>query len=105
MLAAIVGGLLCIAVAVQLWRVVRIHSRQTRLAMIGVVVTLVYVFVRMVSIHSIDRIIGIRCGGVTLNAVLELTGVTLTAVGAWRGRVVPSRRKWARDSIHERAGS
>lgn len=53
-----------------------------RLAFLGIVVTVVFVLVRAVGFHDMDRFIGTRVLGLRMNWILELTGIALVLAAA-----------------------
>jgi hypothetical protein len=53
-----------------------------RLAFLGIMATVVFVLVRAVGFHDMDRFIGTRVLGLRMNWVLELTGIALVLAAA-----------------------
>ncbi|RYD47622.1 MAG: hypothetical protein EOP83_27750 [Verrucomicrobiaceae bacterium] len=53
----------------------------------GLVFLLTFIVIRAISIHHVDAFLKTsRAGGVKMNWVLELTGIGLVALAAWRER-------------------
>ncbi|MDX8349213.1 isopropylmalate isomerase [Cognatiyoonia sp. IB215446] len=73
--AALVAGL-------TLAWVMRRQMPQIWLALLGLCLLLGFVAVRAAGFHHMDRLIGFEIGGIRLNWLLELGGITLIAVNA-----------------------
>ena len=84
--AAFIGALTMLSiVGLAILRImVRKNLRQTSLAWIGAVFLTCFVLIRAASFHQVDQMIGLRVGGLKLNWVLELGGITCIGLGAWR---------------------
>ena len=86
------------ALAVVLWLARRVLRRMA-LALVGVLFLVCFVAVRLVSLHSVDRMLGTRFAGAKLNWILELAGIACVGLCAWwhlcrggrRRRRVPTR--------------
>ena len=79
-IGVLTGG--AVSLAVVLWLARRVLSRMA-LALVGVLFLVCFVAVRLVSLHSIDRMLGTRLGGAKLNWVLELGGIACVGLCAW----------------------
>ena len=53
-----------------------------RLLVIGLVFIVVFVLVRATSFHMMDTLIGSSLGGIQMNWLLELGGITIVAIGS-----------------------
>lgn len=90
-----------------LWWLVRGHLRDFRLALGGMVVLLGFIIVRATSFHDMDAFIHQGVGGVEMNWILELGGITLVAVAAGRRlrqAGAPLWRGWPPAGPGERGG-
>jgi len=76
------GGLAGIGAA---YWVVRGTLREHLMAVIGMGFLLSFVFIRAASFHHVDRLIRMGFGGVKMNHVFEIGGITCVAVAAWNG--------------------
>jgi hypothetical protein len=76
-----VAGLLGIAGMVHL---ARGQFRRLRLALIGAVFLIAFVGIRATSFHLVDKVLSHQVSVVRMNAILELGGIALVAVGAAR---------------------
>jgi hypothetical protein len=95
------------AAVAALWWFVRGHLRDFRLAIGGMVVLLAFVVVRATSFHDMDAFIRTSVGGLEMNWVLELGGITLVAVAAarrLRRSGTPLWRGWPGDGPGEGGG-
>lgn len=63
---------------------VRQLDQQTFLALAGATFLTCFVLMRAASFHHVDQMIGLRIGGLKLNWVLELGGISCIAAGAWK---------------------
>ncbi|MCW1922820.1 hypothetical protein OKA05_09685 [Luteolibacter arcticus] len=53
----------------------------------GIVFLLTFIVVRAISMHHVDEFLKTsRAGGLKMNWILELTGIALIAIAAWRER-------------------
>ncbi|HVJ26728.1 MAG TPA: hypothetical protein VM493_04270, partial [Vicinamibacterales bacterium] len=65
----------------------RAFVRGHKLLVAGLVFLLSFIVIRAISIHHVDAFLKTsRAGGVKMNWVLELTGIGLVALAAWRER-------------------
>ena len=65
----------------------RAFVRGHKLLVAGLVFLLTFIVIRAISIHHVDAFLKTsRAGGVKMNWVLELTGIGLVALAAWRER-------------------
>jgi hypothetical protein len=63
-----------------------------KLAMIGLTFLIVFVVIRAVSLHNIDRFIGHKIEGITMNVILENAGILCVAISAlWLMKVTRRR--------------
>ena len=77
-----------ITVAVVLWRWLREAANSTRLAAIGLVVLLAFIFLRAASFHHIDYWVTFPIAGMRSGWWLELLGIAVIgSAAALRGRV------------------
>lgn len=60
------------------------NLRQMRSVLLGTLFLISFVTIRAASFHHIDHLLGIRLGGVKVNALLELGGIALVIHGAWK---------------------
>jgi hypothetical protein len=71
------------------WRL-RSTLARTGLALLGLTLIAAFVLIRAIGFHHVDALIGWRLGGMRSNAILELGGICLFAIGVvWalaRGR-------------------
>ncbi len=88
--SVLVAGL-CI-VAVLGW-LSRGAFRRQWLALAGAIFLGCFIMIRAASFHHIDQLLGLRFGGVTVNAVLELGGIFAIALCAGRNSI-EFRREW-----------
>jgi hypothetical protein len=65
-------------------RLARGELRRLRLALGGLLFLLCFVVIRAASFHHVDLLIGSDIGGFKMNWLLELGGISLVAVGAYR---------------------
>ncbi len=56
--------------------------RHRKLAIAGVVLTSLFVFIRAVSLHGVDAMLGWNWSGLTLSTVLENAGILLVIIGS-----------------------
>lgn len=84
------AGVLCLIIGAVLLRGL---WHRAGLVLLGLCVTLSFVVIRAASFHHVDQLIGSSLGGVRLNVIFELTGITLVALGALRclTRPAPTR--------------
>lgn len=64
-----------------------------RLALIGAVFLIAFVAIRATSFHLVDKILSQELVIIRLNAIFELTGIGLCAVGAYRNLRPPGPRR------------
>jgi hypothetical protein len=69
-----------------MWKLVRAHGREVRVALAGFLLLLCFVVVRAASFHHFDNVINFRMGGVRMNWVLELGSIAVIAAGASKAR-------------------
>ena len=82
----------------------RAFVRDHKLLTAGIVFLLTFIVIRAISIHHVDEFLKTsRTGGVKMNWILELTGIGLVALAAWRERKRRLRRLGPRSS--RRAGA
>jgi hypothetical protein len=74
----LIGGGLCAGLAYA----GRHEVRRVLLALFGWTTLCVFVSVRAISFHNVDRFFGMDVGGARLGAVLELGGIAVLAAGA-----------------------
>lgn len=79
-------GVLIGAVGLGAWLMVgaRRDLRRLWLPLLGGVALCTFVVVRATSFERMDDLIDVRWAGVRMNWILELGGIALVAVGAWR---------------------
>lgn len=65
-----------------LLRVVRGMGPEINCAAAGLVFIAAFVLIRAASFHHIDRMLGIQFGGVRVNVMLELGGISCVAISA-----------------------
>ena len=83
-----------VASVVLLWFLTRGQFREFRWVLLGWAFLVSFVLIRAASLHVVDRLIGTRHGGLRVNWVLELAGITLIGLGALlRLRRVPTGAK------------
>ena len=71
-------------------RLVKGQPAEALLAALGAVILAFFVVVRAASFHHLDILLGLGLGGLKLNHVLELSGISCIGVGAWRyGHALP----------------
>ena len=80
----VVGVLVGMVILRGLWQ-------RAGLVLLGLCVTLSFVVIRAASFHRVDHLIGTELAGVRINVILELTGITLVALGALMCRTRPNR--------------
>ncbi len=56
--------------------------RHRKLAIAGVILTSLFVFIRAVSLHGVDAMLGWSLSGLTLSTVLENGGILLVIAGS-----------------------
>ena len=84
-------GLFAIKAAGRLRRLVKGQPPEALLAAMGALILAVFVVIRAASFHHIDILLGLGLGGLKLNHILELMGISCIGVGAWRyGKNRPS---------------
>ena len=83
-------GVIAIAVCAWLAWLARMELRRVLVALTGWCALGLFVAVRACSIHDVDRFLARSLAGTTMNAVLELGGITLVGAGAWVYRRPPS---------------
>lgn len=71
-------------IAALCWGLGRSAYTRYRLALTGMALLLAFIVVRAASFNHIDALIGVRIGGLPVNAVAELGGIALVSLGAWR---------------------
>ena len=78
-----------VCAAVGSWVLMRRAATEIKLAVASLSLVIAFVVIRAASFHHIDALIGSQIGGVSWNALLELPGILLTALGAilYRARV------------------
>ncbi len=69
--------------AALLWAA-RASLRRRGLALVGVIFVIGFVIIRAASFHHVDAFLGATLGGLTWNWILELGGIAIVAVGAYR---------------------
>ncbi len=69
---------LCLGLAV----LARRELRRVAVALIGWTALCLFVGIRAASFHHVDRLLGMRWGRAPLNAILELGGIAVIAIGA-----------------------
>lgn len=103
-LALAVAGLVTLWIAV---RAVRPIARHALGAIVGLVLLAVFVLVRAVSLHQVDRVLGL--GPVRLSHVLELASLAVLVAAGWRfllgGRRSAGRVRSARSGPHDGDGA
>ena len=72
-------------------RLARGQFRQLRLALVGAVFLIAFVGIRATSFHLVDQVLSHQVAVVRMNAIFELGGIALVAVGAARNRRGPRR--------------
>ena len=80
-------GLLGIA---GMFRLARGHLRQLRLALVGTVFLIAFVAIRATSFHMIDMVLSTQLKLMRVNALVEMSGIALVAIGAARSRRRPA---------------
>jgi len=75
---AIIGGSVLTMLAIML----RHRGRAVRAAGFGIAALTIFVVARAVSFHHIDDVLGWRIGDLAINAVIEMSGIALVAIGA-----------------------
>ena len=73
-------------------RLARGQFRQLRLALVGAVFLIAFVGIRATSFHLVDKVLSHQVAVVRMNAIIELGGIALVAVGAARNRRPRQRR-------------
>jgi len=56
--------------------------RYRKLAIAGVILTSLFVFIRAISFHGLDTMLGWNIAGLTLSTVIENVGILLVIIGA-----------------------
>jgi hypothetical protein len=77
--AVMAGGLILTLLTI---RMMRRYLADTWLAITGFGMLMTFIAVRAAGFHHVDRLIGHEIGGVRLNWILELGGITLIAANA-----------------------
>jgi hypothetical protein len=78
-------AIMSLIAAIMLVRWVRNAPVSTWLALVASVMLVGYFAIRAVSFHSVDRLIGMRILGVSLNSILEIGGIGAVLVASyWR---------------------
>jgi len=67
-----------------LWWATRCQLRDFRLTLLGFAFIVAFVLVRASSFHNMDQFIGVELGGIRMNWILELGGITIVGAGAVR---------------------
>jgi hypothetical protein len=78
-------GWLALAVSVlhaRLWVWLKALDQHARLASLGIVMLGIFVVVRAVSFHHVDKLLGFRIESVKMNVLLELSGIGVVAGAA-----------------------
>ena len=82
------GGAFCACLLfVITWKL----SRSIKLAMLGLCVLGVFILIRASSFHHFDEFIGSRMLGFKLNWILEISGIGVVSLAAYR-RLMPESR-------------
>jgi hypothetical protein len=89
------------ALAVAWWLRRELREPAQRLAGLGLCVLLAFVVMRAASFHHMDELINLRLGGVRMNWVLELSGLFIILVAAWRARPGASAARARRAPHHD----
>jgi hypothetical protein len=96
---AFIGGVLLAGLWTfrAVWLLARGNLARLRAALLGMVFLLCFVAIRASSMHHVDILLGVRVGGLKMNAILELGGIALVALGAYlaelrRPRAAPAPR-------------
>jgi hypothetical protein len=92
--ASFVVGLAVLGIAgiALMFRLARGHLRQLRLALAGTVFLVAFVAIRATSFHLVDKVLSHQVAVVRMNAIIELGGIALVALGALRNWRPPPRR-------------
>ena len=88
--AMVIGCLVLIAMAATIWLLFRMRqaSRRTRFALLGASALLLFVVLRAISFHHLDRVLGMDLIGTPLHMMLEMGGIACVGLAAsWRHRV------------------
>ncbi len=75
-----IAGALVVAASIVLLRDV---SYQTRIALLGGCLVLIFVVIRAASFHHVDVFLSTRLATVRWNAILEIGGLLFVLLGAW----------------------
>lgn len=96
-LAFIAGVLLALAVGLLAGlRSLRGQMRRNAVALTGLAVLCAFVAIRALSFHHVDRLIGLRDHGISVNFLLENSGLALIVLNAAALLRHPARRSTAR---------
>ncbi|MEY4884327.1 MAG: hypothetical protein RIS34_2181 [Pseudomonadota bacterium] len=87
--AIFIAWLVLVGLAAQFWLVdlLRHLDKYARRAVTGLVLLTVFVIVRATSFHHVDKMLGFTIENLSINALLELSGIGLIALAAglrWR---------------------
>ena len=69
-----------------MWRLVHCNGADLRLPLFGLFVVICFVLIRAASFHHVDQFLKVRIGGVKMNWLLELSGISIIALGALKRR-------------------
>lgn len=66
--------------------------KQFILPLLGLIFLLVFIIIRATSFHHVDRLLGWELGGIRLNWILELGGISCLAIAAIKEILTPNKR-------------
>ncbi|MBN1653698.1 MAG: hypothetical protein JXA30_07970 [Deltaproteobacteria bacterium] len=66
--------------------ILRRHLRSLALVFIGLTTLVTFIVIRAGSFHHVDSLLGYRIVGLRMNWLLELGGLAIVGLGAWRQR-------------------
>jgi uncharacterized membrane protein len=89
-ISGVVALALLVGVAAAYW--LRRELRDVWLAVLGSAFIVAFVFVRASSFHGVDQFLSTGPGGVRMNWILELSGITCVLLGAVRFRGRPPKK-------------
>jgi hypothetical protein len=73
-------------------RLMRGNQRHLRGVLLGTIFLICFVAIRASSFHHVDLLLGHRLGGLKINWVLELGGISFIALAAYRNGALTARR-------------
>ncbi len=79
-------GVACVVFALKLWRATQGPLSDFRMSLVGLCVLLAFIFIRASSFHGMDAFLRISWIGVRMNAFLELSGISIVALGTFAPR-------------------